>query len=140
MSALEAEMAALLGAANSLGEESKKTAADAGKTRRKSKDLEDQMAALQDGADKWHSLGRKRRESRDYTDEELEAAFKEMDIDGSGFIEKDELRKAIEKVDPNCSDETAVEMIAYADADGDGRVDVGEFKKIMLYRHDEKKE
>ena len=46
-----------------------------------------------------------------------------------------ELTSAIRAMDPNASDQVIIDMIKYADADKDGKVD--EFKKIMLYKPEE---
>ena len=52
-------------------------------------------------------------------------------------IEQSELTSAIRAMDPNASDQVIIDMIKYADADKDGKVDFEEFKKIMLYKPEE---
>ena len=125
-----------LGAAG-LQKEAKDAQKDVQLIRRKSKDLEKEISAIMDmaaAADGWRALRGSRRSSRDYSDEALMEAFKEMDTDGSGSIEQDELRNAILKMNPFESEKNIKEMMDYADEDGDGHVDFEEFKKIMLYK------
>eukprot|EP00321_Phaeocystis_globosa_P016697 CAMPEP_0118820138 /NCGR_PEP_ID=MMETSP1162-20130426/7489_1 /TAXON_ID=33656 /ORGANISM="Phaeocystis Sp, Strain CCMP2710" /LENGTH=164 /DNA_ID=CAMNT_0006750497 /DNA_START=33 /DNA_END=527 /DNA_ORIENTATION=- len=137
ISALEKEMNALLSTTQGVLGGALSAKVTAGKIRRKSKDLEaslDMMAA----SDAWNALGgggrRSRRNSRDYTDEQLMEAFKKIDTDQSGHIDHAELSAAIREMDPNVSAVTIAEMMSFADADGNGEVDFDEFKKIMLYK------
>ena len=55
-------------------------------------------------------------------EKELEQAFKAFDKDGSGYITKDELKKAMKAMGEKLSDAEINEMIAAADTDKDGKV------------------
>jgi len=111
--------------------------------RRKSRELEDSLGDMAEASDAWNKLGqgrRARRGSRDlevYNDAALKQAFQTIDTDKSGSIEQSELTSAIRAMDPNASDQVIIDMIKYADADKDGKVDFEEFKKIMLYKPEE---
>ena len=80
---------------------------------------------------------RSRRGSRDpsiYNDDALKEAFNTVDTDRSGQIDRSELTVAIRAMDPHAPDHVIVDMIKFADADADGKVDFGEFKKILLFK------
>lgn len=83
----------------------------------------------------WTSMaadGESARKGRDFTDEELKAAFDSIDTDGSGDIDEEELRTAIRLVNPNQAESTMIDkMLALADSDGDKEVSFDEFKQIM---------
>lgn len=138
MTSLEKEMANLLAGAEAVKIGGEAVIKDASKIRRKSRDLSEMCdQALNDlgNTDRWASLhNRSRRGSRDYSDESLMITFKEFDVDGSGSIEKDELKAAIMKFDPTTADSTCEEMMNFADQDGDGKITFEEFKKVMLYK------
>lgn len=55
-------------------------------------------------------------------EKELSKAFKAFDKDGSGFITKDELKKAMKSMGAQLSDKEVNEMIAAADNDKDEKV------------------
>ena len=86
------------------------------------------------GGDETPKKGKKAKKDGDGPDEaQLRAKFDEYDTDGSGAIEKEELRallKATSGVDP--SDEEVDEMMAKADDDGDGTMSFEEF--VTTYR------
>ena len=68
-------------------------------------------------------------ESLDYSREDiLRAKFQELDINGDGFIDFDELRRDIEQDDLL---ETRIKlMMSYCDLDGNGKLDFEEFVKM----------
>ena len=68
----------------------------------------------------------------DQNEEELKAAFDAFDADRSGFITKDELRKAMQNCGASVGDKELDEMIASADANSDGKVNF-EGKSIIFY-------
>lgn len=59
--------------------------------------------------------------------EELKATFKRWDTDGSGAITKDELFAIFKALDPSFMDIELDEMMAEADVNKDGKIDVNEF-------------
>ena len=63
-----------------------------------------------------------------YAVEEFQEAFRVYDVDGSGSIEADELRKLMISVGQTPSDEELHHMIQVADADGSGEVDFYEVR------------
>ena len=133
-------MKALMAEAAATATEAAAAEAKAGKIRRKSKELTDQLSDMAAASDAWkslHGILGSRRGSRDlsvYTDEALLEAFEEIDTDKSGQIDHAELSAAILKMDPKATDKVISDMMKFADADDDGKVDFDEFKKIMLYK------
>ena len=63
----------------------------------------------------------------DFQIEEFREAFRVFDVDGSGNIDKDELRKLMLSVGQAPEDDELEEMVRIADADGSGEVDFYEF-------------
>ncbi|CAF1371312.1 unnamed protein product [Adineta steineri] len=63
--------------------------------------------------------------------EELFRAFQVFDLDQNGFITIEELRTVLQATGDRPTDEDALEMIAEADIDGDGRINYDEFVSIM---------
>ncbi|CAF0860617.1 unnamed protein product [Rotaria sordida] len=63
--------------------------------------------------------------------EELFRAFQVFDLDQNGFITMEELRTVLQATGDRPTDEDALEMIAEADIDGDGRINYDEFVLIM---------
>uniref|UniRef100_A0A6V4B6Q6 EF-hand domain-containing protein n=1 Tax=Prymnesium polylepis TaxID=72548 RepID=A0A6V4B6Q6_9EUKA len=57
--------------------------------------------------------------------------FKEMDKDGNGKIDMDELKAAFELAGVKLKSGEVKEMVAEADADGDGHIDPDEFKALV---------
>ena len=109
MPSLEDELKALIGGAGATSDASLQAKKDAGRARRKSKELLDALDSMEaesktlSGSVKlWQGLApRNRRKSTgmlDLTTAALQAAFKEIDTDNSGTIEKSELLIAIRKV------------------------------------------
>ena len=67
--------------------------------------------------------------------ETLREAFKMLDKDGSGCIDKDELRDLLRNFSAageELSPEDIEAMIAESDVDGDGQVSFDEFAKVMM--------
>ena len=63
--------------------------------------------------------------------ERLEIAFKAFDLDGSGTITATELKEVLGKTH-NYDDEMWNKLIAEADLNGDGVIDLPEFTRMML--------
>jgi len=110
MSTLEEQMKALMAEAAATATEAAAAEAKAGKIRRKSKELTDQLSDMAAASDAWkslHGILGSRRGSRDlsvYTDEALLEAFEQIDTDKSGQIDHAELSAAILKMDPKATD------------------------------------
>jgi calmodulin len=56
-------------------------------------------------------------------EDEMKAAFKIFDKDGSGKIDAKELKNAMKSLGNQMSDKEVEEMLAVADLDADGKVD-----------------
>ena len=54
-----------------------------------------------------------------------------FDIDGDGFITEEELRITMDNLGEPMSREEVKAMIAEADLDGDGKINLIEFKMLM---------
>ena len=65
------------------------------------------------------------------SDESLEAIFAEIDTNGGGDIERDEMSIAIEKLFGKLEPELVDQMMKAGDTDNDGDVDLDEFKMVM---------
>tara|TARA_Y100000816_G_C25761033_1_gene399793 strand:+ start:94 stop:549 length:456 start_codon:yes stop_codon:yes gene_type:complete len=66
------------------------------------------------------------------TDEDLLSTFNIFDVDGDGFITKDELENIIIKLSLDYIDPFEINsMMQMADENGDGQISFDEFKKIM---------
>jgi len=91
---LESEVEKLMSQAKELSGTADKSKENAAKTRRKSRDLEEQLSEMSAG-DKWNAvgMGRQRRVSRDYTPSSLKEAFQAIDADSSGYIDHAELEQ-----------------------------------------------
>ena len=72
--------------------------------------------------------------TRDRDEYELREAFKCMDLDGNGFISKEELRNMISNTMQNgeITEAEVNEMMDEADVDGDNNIDFDEFVKILV--------
>ena len=65
------------------------------------------------------------------TDDKLEAIFKTFDVDGTGRITKDNLKLAFSKFGREISNDDISNIMKEHDLDGEGTVDMEEFKKMM---------
>jgi calmodulin len=63
--------------------------------------------------------------------ETLEQVFAEIDQDHSGALDPDELRALMVRANINISTEELDEMIRMADTNGDGLIDLKEFKQLF---------
>ena len=73
--------------------------------------------------------------SRDTDEFELREAFKFIDLDGNGFISREELKDAVKKImstDSRISVQDVEEMMSEADTDGNGLIDFDEFVKVLV--------
>jgi len=75
-------------------------------------------------------------EELDTSDAALEKLFADIDYDGSGQISDREMGQAISKMyGQDLDDELLAKMMKAADTDGNGEIDLDEFKVIMRSRH-----
>jgi len=81
----------------------------------------------------WATLGSGQATGWAATGEELEAAFRKLDKDGSGAISGSELAAAIRAVKPDASSAQVSDMVTLADADADGEISLQEFTMLMLF-------
>ena len=68
---------------------------------------------------------------RRYSDDELQKVFDEINSDKSGEIDRRQLKKALKQINPHADDALAEAMLTIADADGDVRVSVDEFIRLI---------
>jgi EF-hand domain pair len=64
----------------------------------------------------------------------LRRAFRIFDSDRDGYLSGPELRRYVNKMGVNLSDEGVLKMIAEHDEDGDGKINYEEFTKMMISR------
>lgn len=67
----------------------------------------------------------------DSADQLWEDAFSKFDADGSGHIDKNELKKAMKQLGQPITEAQAQAMMDEADADGSGEIDFMEFRKLV---------
>lgn len=65
-------------------------------------------------------------------EEQLRDAFNIFDADGSGFIDRNEVRVLMKKLAQDLTDEEIDSIMDEADMDGDGEISFEEFKAIMF--------
>lgn len=70
---------------------------------------------------------------QEFTDEEIENAFKFIDLDKNNFIGAAEIRHILVCMGELITDEEIDMMIAMVDLDGDGQVSFDEFRKLVLH-------
>jgi len=63
-------------------------------------------------------------------DEDLRGIFREFDLNGDGFIQKDELKAVMIKMGQSPTEEELNAMFNAADKDHDGNIDFNEFLSI----------
>jgi calmodulin len=66
-----------------------------------------------------------------YTYDELKQAFEFFDRDGSGYITKEELRLALNRLGKLCTEKELNAMISVNDDDGNGKISFDEFQKLL---------
>ena len=58
-------------------------------------------------------------------------AFAVFDVDKDGYITKSELHQVMNRLGENLTDEQLAAMIKEADTDGDGKINIAEFRLLM---------
>lgn len=67
----------------------------------------------------------------DLTDDEIEALFKKFDTSGTGSLDFDEMKVALESTGKEISNEDLKAIITQVDENSDGNIDFDEFKQIF---------
>ncbi|PIN08823.1 Ca2+/calmodulin-dependent protein kinase, EF-Hand protein superfamily [Handroanthus impetiginosus] len=70
----------------------------------------------------------------------LKEMFRMIDVDNSGHITLEELKKGLERVGANLKDSEIVSLMQAADVDNSGTIDYGEFVAAMLHLNKVQKE
>ncbi|VDM63451.1 unnamed protein product [Angiostrongylus costaricensis] len=65
-------------------------------------------------------------------DDDLKGIFREFDLNGDGFIQRDELRSVMQKMGQSPTEEELDAMFNAADQDNDGNIDFKVMKKNAL--------
>ena len=65
-------------------------------------------------------------------DEDIVKSFKVFDRDGDGLITEDELHITMNNLGEPMNENQVTAMIAEADLDGDGKINLKEFQKLMV--------
>jgi calmodulin len=66
------------------------------------------------------------------TEEDLKAAYDELDVDGNGVLELSDLKSIRDSLKLESSDEDLMAIIKNADNNGDGKLSWEEFKKAIV--------
>ena len=65
----------------------------------------------------------------------IQAEFKELDKDGSGFLSRDEIKNALkrlyENIDLKLSDQDIQHLLDQADKNKDGKISIEEFMSLI---------
>lgn len=70
-------------------------------------------------------------EARRREDQEMRQAFRVFDLDGNGLIDEKELKTTMRNLGENVDKNDIKAMIKAADKNGDGKIDYGEFIRMM---------
>ena len=68
---------------------------------------------------------------RGFSNEDLTKAFQEADIDHSGDLGLDEVRKLMHAMDPTIKEKDIVELMKFIDSDEDGKLNFEDFKRLF---------
>lgn len=71
---------------------------------------------------------------RKYTNEEIREAFAYFDRDNSGYISVDELNEVMSKMGRHYSKNELDRMVRAVDTDGNGRIEINEFTRLLNQR------
>ena len=143
MSSMFDELAALTKSAEGVQDTCKDQTASCKKIRRKSKELGNDLGeiyeaveTLADASKVFQALGgfkRNRRNSKDLSDDTLRETFAQIDKDGSGSIDREELKGALLEQNASMKDSQIDQLLTMADTDGNGVIDFEEYKIVMSY-------
>ncbi|MCO5609412.1 hypothetical protein L7F22_063638 [Adiantum nelumboides] len=59
--------------------------------------------------------------------------FNAMDINKTGFLTFEQLKVGLQKIDPQLAEEEIQQLMDAADADGNGKLDYGEFMAVTIH-------
>lgn len=76
--------------------------------------------------------------NRGLTDEDLVATFHDADVDRTGLLNLDEVRRIMHEMDPNFPLEDIRALLKFVDVDQDGKIGLDEFKSLFRQFEDEK--
>ncbi len=68
---------------------------------------------------------------RGFSNEDLTKAFQEADIDQSGDLGLDEVRRLMHAMDPTIKEKDIVELMKFIDVDEDGKLNFDDFKRLF---------
>ena len=77
---------------------------------------------------------------RGLSDDDLVAAFHDADVDGTGYLDIDEIRRIMHRMDPNFPMEEIVALLKFVDVDEDGLVSLEEYVRLFRQFEEEKEE
>lgn len=81
---------------------------------------------------RWSTQGKGDEEAAATSDEDkTKETFKVFDMDGNGYIDRQELRYIMKRLGENLGDDDIQEMFRIADINGDGLIDYEEFTKLL---------
>jgi Ca2+-binding EF-hand superfamily protein len=77
---------------------------------------------------------------RGLSDADIVAAFHDADIDGSGALSLEEVRRLMHRMDPKFPLAEIKALLKFVDVDEDGQITLEEFKRLFRQFEDEKSE
>jgi CRP-like cAMP-binding protein len=75
---------------------------------------------------------------RGFSDADIVAAFHDADIDNSGSLNLDEVRRLMHRMDPKFPMEEIVGLLQFVDVDEDGQITLEDFKRLFRQFEQEK--
>lgn len=76
--------------------------------------------------------------TRGLTKDDIVAAFYDADVDRSGSLNLDEVRRLMHRMDPSYPMEEIRELLKFVDVDEDGKISLEEFKNVFRQFEEEK--
>ena len=76
--------------------------------------------------------------NRGLSDDDIVAAFYDADLDKSGSLNIEEVRRLMHRMDPKFPMSEIHHLMKFVDVDEDGQVNLDEFKRIFRQFEDEK--
>jgi len=123
----------LLDGAESIQKEANTTQKTAGRIRRKSKDLEDQLNEMEVAPSEMTKQGRMRRKSKDFTDDEITKEFEKFLPSGTAAIEPNDAIKVMKALAPDLSSEVAQATVDRAKKDQEGKITLESLMEVWVW-------